>query len=159
MYCVNHEYDEAVYQCTRCGVHLCARCNAAEGEKPALCVECSEQLRSRRRRIMRILSLVLLCSGALLLNHYGLDRLGLGGRADTDEAQYRIDDCIATFEDIGDRLQLGQLPTDDMICPPGAEPYRIERDGDLITVHHPDPAYLGYNEVYVTNKDPNPIMN
>lgn len=157
MYCVNHEYEEAVFKCSSCGVDICARCNIAADGKPAMCADCQEERMAKRKR-WRIPQLILIVAGFwLLLGPFGLQVIGNKEKPDTTSIDYVANECIDVLDDIGLMLADGNLPPDSLRCANQFESFVVEQNGDEIRVSHPDPESLGYLQMYVTNKDPAPV--
>lgn len=157
--CAYHEYAPAVATCSVCGVEICERCNKAARDEPAVCFECQAVREARRKRLMSYAAVVTLAGAALLLGPLGLGLFGSASAPPTASPEDMLaDECIAVLDDIGLMLEAGDLPPTDLSCPEGAEPYRVVREGELITVEDPNAPMHGYRRMYVTNEDPNPVL-
>lgn len=157
--CAYHEYDRAVAQCSACGVDICLKCNKAPQGEPALCFECNAEREAKRKRLISVAALGILGGAALLFGPLGLGLFGSDQNTPVaTPEEIRADECIAVLDDIGLMLEAGQLPPAELSCPKGAEPYRVIREDDLVTVEDPNADMHGYSRMYVTNKDPNPVL-
>lgn len=61
------------------------------------------------------------------------------------------EDCREVFEEIGLLLFNNQMPDPSLRCEEALAPNVIVRDGTTIRIEHPNPGYIGFREIYVTN--------
>jgi hypothetical protein len=69
-----------------------------------------------------------------------------------------LEACRQVFESIGIMLSEGNVPETTMGCPGTNIPNIIRRNGNTVTVSHPDPRQFGLVELYVTNDSHRVIM-
>ena len=66
--------------------------------------------------------------------------------------------CREVFQAIGIMLSEGQTPDSTMSCPGTNIPNIIRREGNTITVSHPNPRQFGLVELYVTSDSHRVVM-
>lgn len=66
--------------------------------------------------------------------------------------------CLQVFRQIGEQMAAGQEPDMRMQCDPPSGPNLLERDEDTIRVSHADPQLFGLQTLYVSNSDPEPVV-
>ena len=69
-----------------------------------------------------------------------------------------LEDCRLIFEEIGTLLFNNQIPDPSLRCEEALSPNIITREGDTIRVSHPNPGYIGYSEIFVTNTSRVPMF-
>ena len=69
-----------------------------------------------------------------------------------EESVLRLTECRQVFQAIGIRLSEGEIPASTMRCPGTNIPNIVLRQGNKITVSHPNPRQFGLAELYVTNE-------
>lgn len=83
-------------------------------------------------------------------------------KSDEQIAQERsimsLEGCRQVFEAIGIMLSEGEIPGDSMSCPGTNIPNQVRRQGNKITVSHPNPRQFGLVELYVTNDSHRVVM-
>ena len=70
----------------------------------------------------------------------------------------RLEECREVFQAIGIMLSEGQIPDSTMSCPGTNVPNIVSRQGNRITVSHPNPRQFGLTELYVTNASHRVVM-
>ncbi len=70
-----------------------------------------------------------------------------------------LEACREVFQGIGIRLAEGEIPVSTPSCPGTNIPNIILRQGNRITVSHPNPRQFGLSELYVTNDSHRVVMD
>jgi hypothetical protein len=74
------------------------------------------------------------------------------------EAEQALEDCRLVFEEIGYLLEDGELPDASMTCSGTNTPNIVRRQGEIVSVYHPNPTLHGLTEMYVTSEDHEVIL-
>jgi len=75
-----------------------------------------------------------------------------------EQSIMRLEECREVFQAIGIMLSEGQVPDSTMSCPGTNVPNIVSRQGNRITVSHPNPRQFGLTELYVTNASHRVVM-
>lgn len=75
-----------------------------------------------------------------------------------EQAIMNLEACREVFQAIGIRLSEGEIPDSTMSCPGTNIPNIVLRQGNRITVSHPNPRQFGLDEMYVTNDSHRVVM-
>jgi hypothetical protein len=75
-----------------------------------------------------------------------------------EQSIVRLEECRQVFEAIGIMLSEGQTPDGSMSCPGTNIPNIVSRQGNRITVSHPNPRQFGLTELYVTSDSHRVVM-
>lgn len=75
-----------------------------------------------------------------------------------EQAIINLEACREVFQAIGIRLSEGEVPETTMSCPGTNIPNIILRQGNTITVSHPNPQQFGLTELYVTSDSHRVVM-
>jgi hypothetical protein len=75
-----------------------------------------------------------------------------------EQAVILLEECRQVFQAIGIRLSEGEIPDSTMSCPGTNIPNIILRQGNKITVSHPNPRQFGLVELYVTSDSHRVVM-
>ncbi len=83
-------------------------------------------------------------------------------KSDTQLAQEQsimsLEECRQVFQSIGIMLSEGEIPDSSMSCPGTNIPNIVRREGNKVTVSHPNPPQFGLVELYVTNGSHRVVM-
>lgn len=69
-----------------------------------------------------------------------------------------LEECRQVFQSIGIMLSEGEIPDSSMSCPGTNIPNIVRREGNKVTVSHPNPRQFGLVELYVTNDSHRVVM-
>ncbi len=75
-----------------------------------------------------------------------------------EQSIIQLQECNEVFQAIGIMLSEGQIPDNSMSCPGTNVPNIVSRQGNRITVSHPNPRQFGLTELYVTNDSHRVVM-
>ncbi len=73
-------------------------------------------------------------------------------------AAQAFEDCVYTFQAIGEILEEGDMPDPSLRCDESTVPNVITRDGDTIRIAHPNPTIHGYSQIFATNISHEPTL-
>ena len=83
-------------------------------------------------------------------------------KSDTQLAQEQsimsLEECRQVFQSIGIMLSEGEIPDSSMSCPGSNIPNIVRREGNKVTISHPNPPQFGLVELYVTNDSHRVVM-
>jgi len=75
-----------------------------------------------------------------------------------ERSQGELIECLAIFAEIGQQLFNGSGPTIDLRCGDTTLSNRVQREEDELRIVHPNPAFYGTKAIYVTDKNPIPVV-
>jgi hypothetical protein len=75
-----------------------------------------------------------------------------------EQSIINLEACREVFQAIGIRLSEGEIPESTMSCPGTNIPNIIRREGNRVTVIHPNPRQFGLAEMYVTSDSHRVVM-
>lgn len=75
-----------------------------------------------------------------------------------EQSIMRLEECRQVFQSIGIMLSEGEIPESTMSCPGTNIPNIVRREGNKVTVSHPNPRQFGLVELYVTNDSHRVVM-
>lgn len=83
-------------------------------------------------------------------------------KSDTQLAQEQsimsLEECRQVFQSIGIMLSEGEIPDSSMSCPGSNIPNIVRREGNKVTISHPNPPQFRLVELYVTNDSHRVVM-
>ena len=83
-------------------------------------------------------------------------------KSDTQLAQEQsimsLEECRQVFQSIGIMLSEGEIPDSSMSCPGSNIPNIVRREGNKVTISHPNPPQFGLVVLYVTNDSHRVVM-
>ncbi len=75
-----------------------------------------------------------------------------------EQSIVNLEACREVFQAIGIRLSEGEIPETTMSCPGTNIPNIIRREGNTVTVLHPNPRQFGLAGLYVTSRSHRVVM-
>jgi hypothetical protein len=103
-----------------------------------------------------------LCIGAIAWSLYGYNQAPSVVRdavaVELERSQAELIQCLAVFADIGQQLASGNGPVIDLRCNDTTLSNRVQTTGEEIRIVHPNPKFYGAKAIYVTDKNPVPII-
>lgn len=66
--------------------------------------------------------------------------------------------CLLVFRQIGEQLAAGVQVSPDLQCADSNVPNIVNRQGETVRISHPNPQIYGYQQFYVTNRNPEPVL-
>lgn len=161
-------YCEACYKNYETDKLVKATTAKLDSAKPADIVALSEEAPfSRPDRSQKTLQGIRLgfysfCVGGLAWGLYDYNQPPIIPRDATivqlEQTQAELIQCLSVFAEIGQQLSSGDGPALDLRCADTTLSNRVRETADELTVIHPNPKFYGAEAIFVSDKNPIPIV-